>query len=118
MEMVRIAENARKENRLSNAAIYYRSAEFFSELFYEAFRNDRFERSRVPYQGSFLPAAIRTESVTQSIGTILLHGGMDSFVEEWYLMMKFLADAGYDSQESRALSPPDTQFIIWKSPKM
>jgi pimeloyl-ACP methyl ester carboxylesterase len=35
-------------------------------------------------------------STLGSKGTILLHGGMDSFLEEWYLIMKYLAKEGYD----------------------
>lgn len=55
LEMIKLAEKAVSENRLMNAAFYYRAAEFyatskdpekeplydkFSELFYEVFKND------------------------------------------------------------------------------
>jgi len=109
-EMVRIAKKALDENRLVNAAIYYRSAEFltfpqdpdkellydkFSELFYTAFEGDKIQRFLIPYEDSYLPA-IKVTSTKEKKGTILLHGGMDSFIEEWYLMMKYLASDGYE----------------------
>ncbi|MEN8194288.1 MAG: alpha/beta fold hydrolase [Bacteroidota bacterium] len=109
-EMVRLAENALSESRMINASFYYRSAEFFtlpqdpdkeklydkfSELFYQTFEKDKIQRIEVPYEGSFLPA-IKVSTAEEKKGTILLHGGMDSFLEEWYLMMKYLANEGYD----------------------
>jgi len=109
-EMVRIADKAFSENRLINAAIYYRSAEFFtfpgdtdkellydkfSELFYKAFKEDDIKRFKIPYEGSYLPA-IKVTPKNEKKGTIFLHGGMDSFLEEWYLMMKYLANKGYE----------------------
>jgi len=109
-EMIRIADIAVVENRILNAAVYYRSAEFFTlpndpdkELFYDrfsahfykAFDEDQFQKFEIPYDGSHLPA-IKVFSVGESKGIILLHGGMDSFLEEWYLLMKYLADEGYD----------------------
>jgi pimeloyl-ACP methyl ester carboxylesterase len=110
-EMVRIAELAEHENRIMNAAIYYRSAEFytlpqdpdkealydkFSELFYRAFEDDNIQKFEVPYEDSYLPA-IKVSPVGKKKGTILLHGGFDSFLEEWYFMLKYLAQQGYEA---------------------
>jgi len=110
IEMIRIADRALSENRLMNAAIYYRSAEFFtlpedldkellydkfSELFYRAFEEDKIKIFKVPYENSYLPA-IKVSPAREKKGTILLHGGFDSFLEEWYLMMKYLANDGYE----------------------
>lgn len=109
-EMVRLAEKALSENRIVNASIYYRSAEFFtipqdpekellydkfSELFYKAFEEDQIQKFRIPYENSFFPA-IKVDSIGSKKGTILMHGGMDSFLEEWYLMMKYLVNEGFD----------------------
>ncbi len=109
-EMVRIADKALSENRLINAAIYYRSAEFFtlpgnsdkellydkfSELFYKAYQEDDVNKYEIPYEDSYLPV-IKVTPEKEKKGTILLHGGMDSFLEEWYLMMKYLANNGYE----------------------
>jgi pimeloyl-ACP methyl ester carboxylesterase len=108
--MIRIAEQAERENRLMNAAICYRSTEFytlyqdpdkeqlydkFSELFNQAFAQDQIQRFEIPYQDGFLPA-IKVPPASEKKGTIVLHGGYDSFLEEWYLMMKYLAQVGYE----------------------
>ncbi len=109
-EMLRIAAQAERENRLMNAAIYYRSAEFFTlyqdpdkellydkfiELFYQAFADENIERFEIPYEDGYLPA-IKIAPLVEMKGTIVLHGGYDSFLEEWYLMLKYLAQAGYE----------------------
>jgi len=109
-EMVRIAEKAVHENRIMNAAIYFRSAEFytlpqdpdkellydkFSELFYMAFQDDEIQKFQIPYQDSFVPA-IKVSPQKEKQGTIIVHGGFDSLIEEWYLMMKYLANDGYE----------------------
>ena len=109
-EMLRLANLALSENRIMNAAIYFRAAEFYTtiediekevfyerfiSLFYKAFREDNIQKYDIPYNGSFL-SAIRIVPVSRKKGTILLHGGMDSFIEEFYLMMKYLANKGYE----------------------
>ena len=97
--MINLADEALKEERYLNAAIYYRSAEFyivkkcaekeelydkFSELFYKAIKDEPLERNKVPYNGSFLPALKVASSTGETKGTIVIHGGFDSFIEEWY----------------------------------
>jgi hypothetical protein len=109
-EMIRIAEKAENENRFINAAIYFRSAEFFTltededkeilygrfiQLFYKSFKNNGIQTFNIPYRNSFLPA-IRISASGEKKGTIVLHGGMDSFLEEWYLIMKYLAKEGFE----------------------
>ncbi len=108
-EMLREATEAESGGRLTNAAFYYRAAEFytfpddpdkealydrFSELFYRAFANHPIERFRIPYSGSFLPA-IAVAPQAPPRGTIVLHGGYDSFIEEFYSLMCYFAAAGY-----------------------
>ncbi len=67
----------------------------FSELFYKAFQEDEIQRIKIPYEGSYLPA-IKVTPRKEKKGTILLHGGMDSFLEEWYLMMEYFANYGFE----------------------
>lgn len=108
--MTRFAERAEQEGRLLNAAIYYRSSEFytthdhvrketiydkFSEVFYKAVSEEPFKREMIPYEIGKIPV-IRFEAIGQKKGTILLHGGFDSFVEEWFFMLKFLSQNGFD----------------------
>lgn len=109
-EMLQLAEKAVSEQRLMNAAFYYRAAEFYTksidteksvlydkfiELFYKAIESDAIEKHRIPYEDSFL-SALRIASSGKKNGTIVIHGGFDSFIEEFYSMMKFFSNHGYD----------------------
>lgn len=110
-EMRELAQKAIADNRLMNAAFYYRAAEFyflqegpdkelmydkFSEFFYKAFENDDIERFEIPYQDAFLPA-IRIPAVSEKKkGTIIIHGGFDSFMEEFYSWIEYFSDHGYE----------------------
>ena len=108
-EMLRLATESLSEGRLINAAFYYRAAEFytfpddpdkeplydkFSGLFYRAFEDHRIERIQIPYRESMLPA-IAVEPEGKPRGTIILHGGYDSFIEEFYSMMQYFAASGF-----------------------
>lgn len=110
LEMLKLAEEAVSENRLVNAAFYYRAAEFYAkakdpekyllydkfiELFYKAFSNEGIEPHEVPYEVAFLPA-LRILPLSEKKGTILIHGGFDSFIEEWFSMMKYFSYRGYE----------------------
>jgi pimeloyl-ACP methyl ester carboxylesterase len=113
-EMLKQAEKAASDDRMINAAFYYRAAEFyllyndpeketlydkFSELFYQAFADDEIERFKVPFEDSFLPIMKitgETNKAGENKGTIVLHGGFDSFIEEFYSWMRYFADHGYD----------------------
>ncbi len=108
--MTSLAEKAFKEGRTLNAAFYYRFAEFFCfgnteekkrlfnqfmQLFYQALENDRIERHKVQYYGGYLKA-IRIKNNALPKGTIVVHGGGDSFVEEFYLSVRWLVDVGFE----------------------
>ena len=84
----------------------------FSELFYEVFGGGGLERFDVPYVGSFLPA-LRLRAAAGSgtagdgevgaggeagaaKGVIVMHGGFDSYIEEFYSWMLYLSNHGYD----------------------
>jgi pimeloyl-ACP methyl ester carboxylesterase len=109
-EMLSLAEKAVAENNLIRAAFYYRAAEFyikstdpekgrlydrFIELFYQAIKGDVVERHEVPYEDAFLPA-LRIPATSEKTGTILLHGGFDSFIEEFYSLMRYFSQKGYE----------------------
>jgi pimeloyl-ACP methyl ester carboxylesterase len=113
-EMVRQAERARAEGRYVNEAFYLRAAEFFvppddpdKQHLYEQFA-DRFygqvaagdpvKRVEIPYESGALPALFLPAAAEGTItkGTILIHGGFDSFMEEFYSMAWHLAESGYD----------------------
>jgi pimeloyl-ACP methyl ester carboxylesterase len=109
-EMLRLAEEAESEGRLMNAAFYYRAAEFyilketeekqelydkFIDLFDRAFHDDAIERFEVPYLDAYLPAMCVSPDGAKK-GTVVMHGGFDSFIEEFYSWMVYFADAGYE----------------------
>ena len=109
-EMLTLAEKAVSEERFMNAAFYYRAAEFyvlqdnpekqllydkFIEFFYKAFENDKIERFKVPYKDAFLPA-MKISPEDKKKGTIVMHGGFDSFIEEFYSWMRYFSDHGYE----------------------
>ena len=110
-EMRALAEYALDHAELAQAAFYYRAAEFytipatereviyeqFAGLFYRAFAADGIETYQVPYEESCLHAIRLPGAVSQAKrGTVLLHGGFDSFIEEFYSMMRYFSDVGYD----------------------
>jgi len=108
-EMLRHAEMALSEGRLMNSAFLFRAAEFYTfaddpdkELFYErfftlfheAFAAHPIQRIEIPYQNAFLPALqLRPEGIVR--GTIVLHGGYDSFIEEFYSLMWYFTERGF-----------------------
>jgi pimeloyl-ACP methyl ester carboxylesterase len=109
-EMIKLAEKAVLEERLVNAAFYYRAAEFyiksndpeksilynkFNNLFYKVFANAGIEKHEVPYENSFL-TSLRIHQVGTKKGTIVIHGGFDSFIEEFYSMMKYFSNYGFE----------------------
>ncbi|OPY32856.1 MAG: Alpha/beta hydrolase family protein [Methanoregula sp. PtaU1.Bin006] len=110
--MTHLADTAAAEGRWINAAFYERAAEFFvlpsdpdkeilydrfSDLFYnKAFAGEPIERHGVPYGGTFLPALRVPAAPGPAKGSIVIHGGFDSFIEEWYSCATFFASHGYD----------------------
>jgi alpha-beta hydrolase superfamily lysophospholipase len=111
IEMLKLAEKAVSEGRLKNAAFYYRAAEFFTtrddpekellyekfiDTFYKVFQDDEIKKYEVPYNDTFLPA-IRLQPVdTEKRGTVVVHGGNDSFMEEIYSVIRYFQDRGYE----------------------
>lgn len=109
-EMLQLADEALADGRLVNAAFYTRAAEFlvrsgdpeklalydrFAERFAAAFAGAPLERHHVPYPGAPLPVVRLAAEPGPPRGTIILHGGFDSFIEEWYSMMRAFARRGY-----------------------
>lgn len=110
-EMLALADSALEAGSTLQAAFYFRAAEFytmqheerqvlsarFADLFYQALPAQAIETHEIPFDGSVMHAVRVVRARGQSPkGTIVLHGGFDSFIEEFYSMMRYLADAGYD----------------------
>jgi pimeloyl-ACP methyl ester carboxylesterase len=109
--MLDLAQKAESEGRLENAAIYYRGAEFyinqddpdkikfydkFIDLFYKIFEKDGIEKFKIPYNNSFLHAFKVPVKTGTKKGTIIIHGGFDSIIEEFYYPMKIFSENGYE----------------------
>jgi len=110
--MVQLAETALAEGRLMNGAFYYRAAEFFThptdpdkkalyvkfvDLFYnELFVDEPFTRHQIPYGNAELPALHVPAQGTIKRGNLVIHGGFDSFIEEFYSLATYFAGLGYD----------------------
>jgi len=110
--MTGLAREACSEQRWMNAAFYYRAAEFFTlpldpdkeklydtftDIFYrKACAGEPIERHDIPYEHTHLPA-IRVPSARPSCrGTMVIHGGFDSFIEEFYSLAMYFSGHGYD----------------------
>lgn len=111
-ELMRQATQALDEGRRIHGTFYYRAAEFFThpsdpdkqalyERFIDLFYNDLFageqlERHTVPYGDAFLPALRVPHQGDTTRGTLVIHGGFDSFIEEFYSIACYVAEQGYD----------------------
>lgn len=104
----RIAVRAEMEGRLMHAAYYHRMSEFFlpegvsekssayenfRRCFYKAVALDNVICEDVPYGSGRLP--VLSIKASEEKGVILLHGGYDSFMEEFYLEAKNIRRKGY-----------------------
>ncbi|PJI07618.1 MULTISPECIES: alpha/beta hydrolase family protein [Clostridium] len=113
--MIAIGDEALSEGREKNAIAYYRMSEFFmydgdpdkkkyyvlaTKIFYEYysdyFKNGKVKQYKVPYEDVVLPVMF-TKAEKEKKGTILLHGGNDSYMEEFFFSMLYFAEMGYDT---------------------
>ena len=115
-ELIALGDEAMREERTENAIAYYRMSEFFmydgdpdkkkyyqkaTELFYQYYadyfegENPRIGRFEVPYENVKLPVMhVRPEG--KSRGTILIHGGNDSYFEEFLFTVLYLQEQGFE----------------------
>ncbi len=115
-ELIALGDKAVAENRIENAIAYYRMSEFFmydgdsdkkkyyekaTKMFYEYFEdffkgdNPVVTQYSVPYENVCLPV-MRVKPNAENKGTILLHGGNDSYFEEFFFPMLYLREKGYE----------------------
>lgn len=109
--MLEQAEQAVSDARLSHAATYFRASEFylnrddpekqqlydrFITTFNQAFDGDEIERFQVPYGEGFLPVMRLPAEGPENLGTVVIHGGNDSFMEEFYPLSRYFAAHGHD----------------------
>ena len=115
-ELILIGDEAMKEGRTDNAIAYYRMSEFFmydgdpdkrkyyekaTKLFYEYYADffegdhPRIERYDVPYENVKLPV-MHVVPDGESKGTILIHGGNDSYFEEFLFTVLYMQEQGFE----------------------
>lgn len=107
-----LSKVAEDEGRLRNATSYQRISEFFTppegslskvaaytryrELFDRGFARSGVVRHDVPFANDSLPAYAYPASTGASLGTVVLHGGFDSLIEEFFAIWQRIAFAGFD----------------------
>lgn len=113
-ELIRLGDGAFQEERWQHAIAYYRMSEFFisqkdpdklvyykkaKELFYDFFSayfsSGQVKKAQLPYEDVYLPV-LYTKSKIMRKGTIVFHGGNDSYLEELFFPMLYFAENGYD----------------------
>ena len=114
--MITLGNRAMKEGRAENAIAYYRMSEFFmydgdpdkkkyyeraTKLFYQYYADffegdhPRVRRYEVPYRNVKLPV-MHVVPEGKSKGTILIHGGNDSYFEEFLFTVLYMQEKGYE----------------------
>ncbi|MEX5259750.1 alpha/beta hydrolase family protein [Kocuria sp. CPCC 205263] len=106
-----LSSRAAAEGRYRQAAGHARIAEFstpprtvqktdryrrYLEVFDTAFTDAAIVRHKVPYAGAALPAYALPASGLPAGGTVRLHGGFDSLIEEFFPVCQRVAAAGFD----------------------
>ena len=107
-----LSAQAAADGRLRHAVGYLRLAEFFTPprsaakveryrrfraLFDAAFSGGGLIRHAIPYAGASLPAYwLPAAGERPSGGAVLIHGGFDSLIEEFYPIWQRIAVAGFD----------------------
>ena len=115
-ELIMLGDTAMREERTGNAIAYYRMSEFFmydgdpdkrryyelaTKLFYEYYadyfedENARIERYDVPYENVKLPV-MHVRPIGKCKGKILIHGGNDSYFEEFLFSLLYLQEKGFE----------------------
>jgi len=108
-EFLALAEHALTNDQSLKGAFYLRAAEFFMfpsdpvkrqtrERFLQLIKTHygvtEADHSTIPYEGGALSAYRFTPPAPK--GTIVLFGGFDSYIEEWFAVIFALRDAGYE----------------------
>lgn len=112
-EFVSLAQKSFAEGKKLKSAYYYRAAEFFTfsgdpdkkglrekflKLVRESHGMDDAKHYLIPYangdEKGFLSAYRITPESPQS--TIVLFGGFDSYIEEFFSLMEYISERGYD----------------------
>jgi pimeloyl-ACP methyl ester carboxylesterase len=113
-ELLKTAEGALRQGRTEQAIAYYRMAEFFMydgdsakiatydkavQLFYnyhsELFASGVVKTVNVPFESGHLPVLYTAPANEKPGDVLLLHGGYDSYLEEFLPMLLYLRENGF-----------------------
>lgn len=113
LEFLKLAEKAHTQGRTLAAAYYFRSAEFFMReddpekiptrqkfqgLLWNQYNISTSNRLSIPYTDGIthgsLPVYVFLHE--KSKDTIVIHGGFDSYIEEFFPLFQFIHSAGYN----------------------
>lgn len=111
-----LAEQAKLQNDLKAWATYLRAAQFYTlgdetdengklqkislyercfDAYEVAYSNIGMSYIRIPFETGYIPVLYKKHK-KQSKGTILIHGGYDSFIQEFVPMLCYIYENGYD----------------------
>ncbi|WP_253677215.1 hypothetical protein [Treponema sp. OMZ 788] len=112
--LIDLGDKALNEGRTEESIAYYRMSEFFMsddnpnklkyyslavDLFYKHYQKyfdeGIVEKLSVPYKNINLPV-LHVQAKGEKLGTILLHGGNDSYMEEFLFPILYLSENGYE----------------------
>jgi len=111
--MLQAAEDAEKEGNMRAAGAYLRGADFFTpardgkleiyhkykQIFYELnepmIKENNVRKVMLPFDNGYIPVLYCTRENPK--GTVLIHGGFDSYVEEFLKFMVYVYQHGYDA---------------------
>ena len=109
--MLEQADNKLDTGEYIEAAFFYRAAEFYTlygqedkellydkfiDLFYSNVPLEGVHIEKVPYKESFLHVLKMPNKTEIKKGTVLIHIGFDSFIEEFYSIAWYFTTQGYD----------------------
>ena len=109
-----LAEKSKAEGNMEKCALGYRAAQFYTlgnetdadgklvkvalyekcfEAYAEAYKDIKYER--IPFESAYIPVYIMKYS-KESKGVIVMHGGYDSFMQEFIRYAMYLYESGFD----------------------
>lgn len=110
-----LAEDAHNKGNLFACATYYRAAQFFSiddeqddrgqpqkitlyekcmAAYEQTYQDSEIKYTRIPFENGYLPVLYKLQKNPK--GTVIIHGGYDSFIQEFIPYLKYIYENGYD----------------------
>ena len=71
---------------------YDKAVQLFYDYYADLFKSGTIKRDSVPFESAHLPVLYTVPEEGEFVDTILLHGGYDSYLEEFVPMMLYLRE--------------------------